>query len=316
MRNFLLAVFIILANIGKILAYSHFMKPILVRDLKIQNSSINFDGSEYNYFYNPLHYHPEFELTLIVKSFGQRRIGDYIENFKEGDLVLVGNNLPHVWKNDAIFFDKKPDMKALAICVKFLPDFAGEGLLERPEMSQIKKLLEEKAPLGIKLLGDLRLQVEKIMLEFPGMDETDRFIQLLQILNLISKSSDFKLLASLSFQNQNYKNTHKINVVLDYIMEHFEEDINLERIADLVNMNKNAFCRFFKKGTRKSLFTIVNEVRISKACQLLTETELNVLQICFACGYNNISNFNKAFKKQTGNSPLLYRKKMKKFETV
>src|SRR5210317_1977028 len=111
------------------------MKPILVRTRDSLSASIEFDGTEYDYFYNPLHYHPEFELTLIVKSFGQRRIGDNIEIFNEGDLVLVGNNLPHVWKNDEIFFNKTVKLKAQAICVKFLPDFAGKGFLNRPEMS-------------------------------------------------------------------------------------------------------------------------------------------------------------------------------------
>src|SRR6056297_239355 len=114
------------------------MKPILVRVRDSLSASIEFDKTEYDYFYNPLHYHPEFELTLIVKSFGQRRIGDSIENFNEGDLVLVGNNLPHVWKNDDIFFDESTNMKARAICVKFLPDFAGEGFFDRPEMNGIK----------------------------------------------------------------------------------------------------------------------------------------------------------------------------------
>ena len=290
------------------------MKPILVRRRDSLSSSIEFDGTEYDYFYNPLHYHPEFELTLIVKSFGQRRIGDSIENFNEGDLVLVGNNLPHVWKNDDIFFKKNTEMKAQAICVKFLPDFGGSDFLEKPEMAAIKTVLSEKAPMGIKLHGNLRKKVEEIMLELPELDETERFIQLLQILNLISKSTEYKLLASLSYQNENHKNTHRINIILDYIMEHYDEDLNLEKIAALINMNKNAFCRFFKKGTKKSLFTVINEVRIGKACQHLTETEMNVLQTCYACGFNNISNFNKVFKKVTGTSPTAYRKKMKKFE--
>ncbi|NQU54984.1 MAG: AraC family transcriptional regulator [Bacteroidetes bacterium] len=290
------------------------MKTILVREQSILNTSINFDGTEYNYFHNPLHYHPEFELTLIVKSFGQRRIGDSIENFNEGDLVLVGNNLPHVWKNDEVFLSEKNNLKAQAIAVKFLPDFASLGFLDRPEMLQIKNLLEEKAPLGIKLTGNLRTQVEEIMLKLLKMDETDRFIQLLQILNLISKSNEYKLLASLNYRNENRKNTHRINIVLDYIMEHYDEELTLEKVADKVSMNKNAFCRFFKKGTRKSLFTVINEVKIGKACQLLTETELNILQICYASGFNNISNFNKVFKNLTNNSPSEYRKKMRKFE--
>ena len=102
MTNYYPIFFIILANTGKILAFS-IMKPILVRKRDSLGSSIEFDGAEYDYFYNPLHYHPEYELTLIVKSFGQRRIGDNIENFSVGDLVLVGNNLPHWWKNDDIY---------------------------------------------------------------------------------------------------------------------------------------------------------------------------------------------------------------------
>lgn len=289
------------------------MKPILVRKRDSLSASIDFDGTEYDYFYNPLHYHPELELTLIVKSFGQRKVGDNIENFREGDLVLVGGNLPHVWKNDYIFFDEKAHKKAQAICVKFLPDFAGKEFLNRPEMLAIKTLLEEKAPLGVKLAGTLREKVKDIMLKLPDMDESERFIQLLQILNLIAKSNEYNLLASLGYRNESVKNTHRINIVLDYIVQHYQEDLNLDKIAGLINMNKNAFCRFFKKGTRKSLFQVINEVRIGKAKQLLTETDMNVLQICFACGFNNISNFNKAFKKSMNVSPLIYRKKIGQF---
>ncbi len=289
------------------------MKPILVRRRDFLTASIEFDGMEYDHFYNPLHYHPELELTLIVKSFGQRKIGDNIENFNEGDLVLVGSNLPHVWKNDEVFFDEKANIKAQAICVKFLPDFAGKEFLNRPEMSAIKTILEEQAPLGIKLVGTLREKVTGIMLKLPEMDQSDRFIHLLQILNLIAKSNEFSILASLSYRNENIKNSHRINTVLDYIMEHYQEDLSLEKIAGLINMNKNAFCRFFKRGTRKSLFAVINEVRIGKACQHLTETDMNVLQVCFACGFNNISNFNKAFKKSMNVTPLMYRKNMRQF---
>ena len=183
-------------------------------------------------------------------------------------------------------------------------------------MSGIRTLLEEKAPLGIKLLGALRDKVETIMLELPDLDETERFIQLLQILNYISKSSEYRLLASLSYRYEKLKNAHRINVVLDYIMEHYDEELNLNKVAGLVNMNRNAFCRFFKKSTKKSLFTVINEVRISKACQHLTETDMNILQVCFASGFNNISNFNKAFRKLSGMSHTVYRRSMIRFDEV
>ncbi len=292
------------------------MKPILIRAQKFSDRSIGYDEREFNFFIPPLHYHPEYELTLITKSFGQRQIGDSIENFSEGDLVLIGSNLPHVWKNDTVFFSGKPDLKAQAIVVKFLYDFAGSDFYDRPEMSEIRNLLEEKASFGIKLLGNLRDDVEKIMLKLSESDETEQFILLLHILSLISKSNEYRLLASISYRKQKTKNTHRLNMVLDYVMDHYNEELTLEKIASHINMNKNAFCRFFKKGTHKNLFTVINEVRIGKACQHLTETEMNMLQVCFASGFNNVSNFNKAFKKSTGMTPLSYRKEMRKFNQV
>lgn len=285
------------------------LKPILVRERGSLNQSVEFDGGEYDYFYNPWHYHPELELTLVLKSFGQRQVGDSIENFGPGDLVLVGSNLPHVWKNDALFLQKDSPVKAQALVVKFLPDFAGRDFLERPEMSRINHLIREVAPFGIKLSGKLRNRIHQNMVKLPKMDDTSRFIALLNILNLISRSKEYRLLASISYRKEKQANTHRVNVVLDYLMEHYQEEITLETVAALVNMNKNAFCRFFKKGTRKSLFRVIQEVRIGKACQHLLETDLNVQQVAFSCGFGNISGFNKTFRTITGTTPLAYRKK-------
>lgn len=285
------------------------MKAILVRERTSLQTSIELDGSEYDYFYNPLHYHPELELTLVIKSFGQRRVGDHIENFGPGDLVLLGPNVLHVWKNDEIFLKEDAKIKAQAIVVKFLPEFAGTDIMERPEMKKIHQLITQTSLSGIKLTGKLRDRVEQIILGLPSLDDTGRFIGLLEILYTISNSQDFELLASSNFQNEKEANTHRINVILDYIMDNYQEDLSLELVASQINMNKNAFCRFFKKSTRKSLITMINEVRISKACQNLVETEMDILQVCYACGFNNISNFNKAFKKLKGISPRAYRKK-------
>jgi len=288
------------------------MKPILVREKNIFNTAVIVDWAEYDYFYNPLHYHPEYELTLIIKSFGQRQVGDNIENFGAGDLVLIGSELPHVWKSDDIFLTQKSGMKAQAVVVKFLREFAGPNFFNRPELSNIRKLLDEVSLFGLKLDGDLKLSVEKIMLSFPGMNDADRLINLLQILNIISQSNEYRLLASNTYRNEKVENIHRINIVLDYLMEHYQEHLSLETIASRISMNKNAFCRFFKKGTHRNLFSVINEVRVSKACQHLIETDMNVLQICFACGFNNISNFNKVFKKISGTSPLLYRQSFRK----
>lgn len=285
------------------------MKAILVRKTNSLNSSIDFDDKEYNHFYNPWHYHPELELTLVIKSFGQRQVGDSVENFWPRDLVLIGSNLPHVWKNDIIFNNE--DMKAQAIVVKFLPDFAGKDFFERPEMNKIQSLIKKQSNYGVKLTGSLQTEIEKIMLTLPYLDETSRIIQLLVILDAISKSDEYVLLSSISYHNEKAKSNYRVNIVLNYLMDHYNEEIKLEKVAELANMNKNAFCRFFKNTTQKSLFQIIQEVRIGKACQKLTETDMSVLEICFESGFGNISGFNKTFKKIKGVAPLTYKKNIK-----
>lgn len=273
----------------------------------LTNTSICVDASEYEYFYNPLHYHHEYELTLILKGFGQRQVGDNIENFGAGDLVLIGSELPHVWKSDDVFNSQKAPYKVQAVVIKFLQDFPGTAFFHRPEMGMVRGLLDDISLSGIKLEGNLKQQIENIMIRLPHMNDADRFINLLNILNTISQSKEYRILASHTYRNEKVENIHRINIVLDYIMEHYDEELSLERIASTISMNKNAFCRFFKKGTLKNLFTVINEVRIRKACQHLIETDLNILQICFECGFNNLSNFNRVFKKITGTSPLQFR---------
>jgi len=287
------------------------MKPILIREKKTFNASIDFDCKEYKYFYHPLHYHPEIELTLILKSYGQRQIGDSIENFDAGDLVLVGENLPHVWRNDEVFSQLDSELKVQAIGMKFLPDFAGVDFFNRPEMTAIKTLLFEHAPHGVKLKGRLRTKVHKMMLKLPHLSDVEKFIALLSILNVIAISSEKELLASITYRNIKKENTDRINKVLDFLMLNYQKEITLDDVAEKINMNKNAFCRFFKQGMKKSLFTVLNEIRIAKSCQHLIQTDMDVAQICYSNGFNNISNFSKAFKKITGISPLNYRKAMK-----
>jgi len=287
------------------------MKPILVRKTNSLNASIDFDDKEYSQFYNPWHFHPELELTLVIKSFGQRQVGDSVENFWPGDLVLVGSNLPHVWKNDPIFNNET--LKAKAIVVKFLPDFAGKDFFERPEMKRIQTLIKKQSNYGVKLIGNLRSEVEKIMLQLPLVDESSRIIFLLMILDLVSKSTEIILLSNITYHNDKAKSNYRVNVVLNYLMDNYYDNIKLENVATLINMNKNAFCRFFKKSTQKSLFQVIQEIRINKACQKLTETDMSVLEICFDCGFGNISGFNKTFKRIKGVSPLEYKKKYRNF---
>lgn len=288
------------------------MKAQLVREQTNLENSIWFDDSEYKHFYNPWHYHPELELTLIVKSYGLRHVGDSIENFSKGDLVLVGSNLPHLWLNDNSYFEDESKNTAKAIVVKFKPDFMGSHFLNLSEMKHIRHLIYDQAAFGVSLNKKLRKRIEKKLFDFVGLNDTKRLIQLIDILDDISRSKDYTLLSSISYRNSKSEQAHRISTVLDYLAKNYHKKLTLDEVAQQISMNRNAFCRFFKQSTRKNLFTVINEVRVSKACNLLIETKKDVLQIGFCVGYNNISNFYKAFKKNTGMSPLVYRKKMKK----
>lgn len=289
------------------------MKPIIVTGGTSSGKTITVNDGELPYFLNPWHYHPELELSLIQKGYGQRLVGDSVENFSPGSLVLLGANLTHAFKCDDVFFKKDSKLKVKAIQILFLPQFASEGFLDLPAMNHLKKLIYEHARQGVKLVGALRDTVEKMMIKYVSCDQTDQIYQLIQILDTISKSKETESLASINYRNVKAQKSHRLNAAFDYIMTNYNEEITLDKVADHVNMNKNAFCRFFKKGTKKSLFTVVNEVRIAKACHSLTTSSLDVLQICYLSGYNSISNFNRSFRKVTGTSPLEYKKTRRKF---
>jgi AraC-like DNA-binding protein len=287
------------------------MKPALIR-IRHTDTSIDFDDKEYPYFYNPWHYHPEIEIVLILESFGQLFVGDKIENFSEGDLVCLGSNLPHVWKNDKSFYQEGGNGRARAIVIKFLPDFAGKELLNREEMQDIKQLLMEKAGLGLKLKGCLKSEITTAMREFKAMNDAGKIIQLLKMLNLIANSTEYTSLASPAYINftqlANEKDNLRINVILEYLAKNHNEQIDLNDVAGQIHMNKNAFCRFFKQKTGKSMVQLLSEIRIGKACQRLQRTEESVDRISAYVGFNNISNFNRAFKMIMGTTPLVYRK--------
>ena len=284
------------------------MKPLLIRSNQSIQPKLEIDCRTYQFFYNPWHFHPELELTLVVKSYGQRQVGDSIENFYPGDLVLVGSNLPHVWKNDQSFLVDETKKDAEAVVVKFSEDFAGKEFMDLPEMRMVKDLVFKKAAFGVKLVGGLRDDIEKDMSLLCRLSADELLLKLLQILLKIAKSDEYLLLASNLYKKETLKSNHRINKVLDHIMDNYHQNLTLDELAEITHMNKNAFCKFFKNTTGNTLFTTINQIRIAKACQQLIETEKSVLQISLDVGFTNLSNFNRIFKKEMKKAPLFYRK--------
>ena len=260
------------------------------------------------YLYDRWHYHPEIELTFIERGWGTRFVGDNIEEFNSGDLILLGSNLPHVWRSDNSFYQNNPEKFVVAHVIQFIPEILNDSFIKLPEMQSVFKLLEQ-AQMGIKIEGDFKYEVKAKILEMSNLKGARRISLLIDILEMIVHHENKHTLSSTNFmQNYHGYDTEKINKVYEYVLSNFQEEITLKKMADLAHLSETHFCRFFKSRTRKSLIEFVNEVRISHACRLLIEQEKSVNEIAFESGYNNIANFNRQFKQIKKITPLSFKK--------
>ena len=285
------------------------MKPILEKLTTLEpRYSFVLQKDEYDYYPTPWHYHPEYELVLVVRSAGQRIVGDSMESFRDGDLVFMGPNLPHVYNNDPEYYQGNQSLKAEAIVIHFNENFAGNGFFELPEMAMVRKLLAN-SKWGLKILGRTRKKIAGRMEEMLTLSPSQRLIHLLQLLEELSTSREYRLLASLGYvQVHQQEEACKMTKVYDYIMARFRHPIMLQEVAQIANLTPPSFCRFFRSRTRKTFSQFLNEVRVGYACKLMSEEHLNISDICFQSGFNNLSNFNRQFKKIVHKSPLHYRK--------
>jgi len=251
------------------------------------------------------HHHPEYELILITGTIGTRFMGDSIQQFNETELVLVGPNLPHCWKEN--LGNHNPHAKAYVI--HFSADFIGEDFFKIPESRLIRQLLEQSKR-GLRFLPEIeQLAVWKIYQIFETMD-FERILHLLGLLHLLAKSEKFQQLSSPGFTNSFIENqSDRINRVFEYTLENFHNPIELESVSGLANMSRTAFCRFFRKSTGKTYFDFLKEIRLGHACKLLQETDLSIHQVSCHSGYESMSNFNKQFKELFDTTPLKYRQR-------
>ncbi len=273
---------------------------------KPENSSFSVTHHKEPNFLKVWHYHPELELILTLKSTGTRFVGDSIKNFAEGDLVLLGKNLPHMWLNDDAYFNKNNNLIAEDIVIHFKKDFLGFDFLNAHEMKPIFNLLEA-SKYGIKFTGStekLSKKITKIKKLQPGFKRTLKFIKLLSDL---AHHKQFEFLSSESFVHSFIQNKNsKLDKTYEYIFANFNKEIRLNDIAQIAKMNPTAFSRFFKRVNRKTFSRYLNEVRIGYACKKLIENKSSIASICFESGYNNVSNFNRQFKAIKKMSPRTY----------
>jgi len=251
------------------------------------------------------HFHPEFEIVYIDKGKGKRHVGNHISYYKNGDLIFLGPNVPHLSFSDGL----DPDHQEVVVQMK--GDFLGENFINKPELAMVRNLFE-KAKQGIVFKKETKKRVGERLLKMQKLDSFDRLMELLSILNELAISDEYQLLNAGNFSLEVAGQDHqRINKIYNFVENKFQKTIQLEQVAKEVNMTIPAFCRYFKKLTGRTFTQFVNEYRIAHSSRLLSEDHISISEVCYESGFNNFSHFNKQFKLITGKSPTAYRKEMK-----
>lgn len=258
------------------------------------------------YFYIPWHFHPEYELILILESTGTRFVGDHVGSFSAGDLVFLASNLPHVWQNDKKYLEENSNLSAHCMTIHFLDVFWEKEFTRLPEMQKLRAFFK-KSRQGIAFHGKTREKLIKKMHQIDKAKGGKRLIEFIALLDIMANAEEIELLSSLGFiESYSQEDGERMNDIYKYIMNNFTSKIDLDEVAAAAHMSPTGFCRYFKKRTNKTFTKFLNEIRIGYACKLLIQGEYNIIRICYEAGFNNLSNFNEQFKKITGYTPSKY----------
>lgn len=280
--------------------------------LKIQRRpehSFNVRFDQVPFFFPKWHHHPEIELIHILKGSGRQFIGNHVHHFKPGDLLLLGSHLPHLWRADDAYLEKNSPLRMEAYVIHFLPDCFGEHFFRLPENELVADLLFHKAKYAVRVKDETRDLVAHKIVALHESKGTRSIVLLLDIIDIIANSQQTKLVSEKDIAHDLSKmDTERMNTIYQYILKNFHHEIPLEKIAKVAHLSPTAFCRYFKTRLKKTFSVFLMEVRIGHAAKLLAETNKPVAEICYECGYNNFSNFNRHFKKIIGKIPLQHRK--------
>ncbi len=283
------------------------MKAVEINLMKDTNQSFIFYHEK-----NPFsrwHYHPEFELVLIYKGSGKRMVGDHIDQFEDGDLVFVGSNLPHEWLCDDYYFNNGNGFQGEGIVIQFLDNFLGDTFFNIPENEKMRKVLDDSTQ-GCLILGETKKKISEAMLKMINATPEVRLYGLFNIFETISRTKEYQLLASPNFTSTfQAEKSNSMKKVIKYIMQNFQKKIQMKDVLEVVNMSSTTFSVLFKKTYNMTFSEYVLKARIGYACSLLTDNNRSISQVSFDAGFDNLSNFNRLFKKAKNLTPKEYRKK-------
>ncbi|KFF13856.1 AraC family transcriptional regulator [Flavobacterium hydatis] len=251
------------------------------------------------------HYHPEIELVYVNGGAGKRQIGSHVSYYTNGDLILIGANLPHCG-----FTNEQTGNKNETV-IHIKPEFLGNDFFGVPEMKKVQNVFGQ-AKAGIAFAGETKERIGKKIEMMEKQLPLERLLTLLSILDELESSEEYTVLNADGFSLELYtQDNDRINVIFNYVKDHFQEAIAIDEVSDLVSMTTPSFCRYFKKITNKTFTTFVNEYRLVHASKLLAEKPISINEVCYESGFNNFSHFSKLFKTYTGKSALQYRQELK-----
>ena len=281
------------------------MKPDIMREITplTQSDCFTLFSRVKKKFDFPLHYHEEYELNLIINAPGAKRIvGDHIEAIEELEMVLVGPNLYHAW-----FTHKCESLEIRELTIQFHKDLFEDRFLRRNQLSFIKSMFE-KSQRGILFSHETIERLQPRILALGQKNGFDSVLELLSILHDLSTSRNIRTLSdSSSNQEQLHYNSRRIEKVFEYMNAHYSRAITLTEVSRVANMPEASFSRFIKKRIGNTFIDSLNEIRLGHATRMLIETTHNVAEVAYKCGFNNISNFNRTFKKKKGCTPKEFR---------
>ena len=257
-----------------------------------------------NHKYQKWHYHPEIELVYVSNGEGKRQVGLHLSNYSDGDLVLIGSNVPHTG------FTEYFDQERKEVVIQFKPEFLGNSIESVFEFKKISKLLELSKQ-GLVFHGETKKNIGISMLGLQYESNFQQLLTLIRILESLASSDEFTILNKDDFSKSNsIIENERINKIFNYIKINYKDKVYLEEASNLIYMTKPSFCRYFKKHTGKRFTEFLNEYRINNALKLLAQTEMDIKNICYECGFNNFSHFNRLFKNTLNLTPSEYRKKI------
>ncbi len=260
------------------------------------------DFDRFSFFW---HFHPECELVFVIEGRGRRFVGDNIENFNEGDTVLLGRNIPHAWHSEPQGAEDR--YRRRSVVIQFREEFLGAEFFERPEMVEIRELLH-RAQRGIRFTGKTQKEAGRLMMEMKDVQGFERLNKLLCVLHLMAHSHEAIALSThASLPPARTQAQQRMADVSHYINERYAERLSLNRVAAVAHMSTSAFSRFFRRASGKCFTDYVNELRIGSACRMLIETDHTVAEVAFAVGFNNLSHFNRQFFRIKKMPPREYR---------